>query len=189
MKWTTPVSLGLAALVFASCGSTGYRTPSDDQFTEFLSQDDNRQRYQDLVDFLEQEGVGDVVPIRHLLRQGTDWEEVDLPPFAIPPDTLWPRAVNTLKVLRDDVVPAVGPIEVVSAYRTPAYNEVAGGASRSKHLEFSAVDVIPQEEIDRDELHSKLKAVWNDQGPAKEIGLGLYDGVRFHIDTGGFRTW
>jgi hypothetical protein len=189
MKWTTPAWLGLAALVFASCGSTGYRTPSDDQFTDYLSRDDNQRRYQDLVDYLEQEGVGDVVAARHLLRQGTDWESVDLPPFAIPPDTLWPKVVNTLEVLRDDVIPAVGPIEVVSGFRTRAYNEVAGGATRSKHLEFSAVDVIPLEEIDRDELVSRLKAIWNDQGPAKEIGLGLYDGVRFHIDTGGFRTW
>jgi hypothetical protein len=166
-----------------------YNTPSDTQFEAFLREDSNADRFQELVAYLDSEGVGDVVPVPHLLRQGTDWANVDLSPFAIPPDSLWPEIVATLEVLRDDVVPAVGTIEVVSAFRSVAYNEVAGGAKRSKHLQFSAVDIIPLDDIDRNELHTRLKTVWEEQGPSKEIGLGLYDGVRFHIDTGGFRTW
>jgi len=35
----------------------------------------------------------------------------------------------------------------------------------------------------------KLKAMWKEKGPDDEIGLGLYDHLRFHIDTGGYRTW
>ena len=188
-KWIIPVWFGLVGLVFSACGSTGYPRATEDQFGDFLSESDNERRFRDVVAFFERQKVADVVPIQHLLRQGTDWKNADLPPFAIPSEELWPNVVNTLIVLRDDVIPTVGPVEVLSAFRTEEYNSAAGGAKRSKHLEFSAVDVIPINDIDRDELHSKLKAMWSKEGPEKAIGLGLYSKLRFHIDTGGFRTW
>ena len=187
--WLTRAWLGPVLLVISSCAGTRYATPTDEQFRSFLSVPGNDSEYRGLVAFLRKEGVGDVVPVEHLLRQGTDWEKVHRTPFAIPPRELWNNAVQTLLVLRDFVIPLVGPVEVVSGYRTVAYNSVAGGAKRSKHLEFSAVDLLPLRETNRADLHAKLKAMWKEKGPDDEIGLGLYDHLRFHIDTGGYRTW
>ncbi|AMX03760.1 D-Ala-D-Ala carboxypeptidase family metallohydrolase [Microbulbifer thermotolerans] len=167
----------------------GYRIATAERFNSFLRQGDNRARFMRLSDFLRERGVGDVVPSYKLVRQGTDWQDIGEPPFAIPPAGQWHNMVRTLTLLRDEVEPAIGPVEILSAYRTENYNRKAGGATGSKHREFCGLDVIPKSNISRKELVEELRSLHARLGPESNFGLGIYRGLRFHIDTCGYRRW
>lgn len=145
--------------------------------------------YDGFVAHLRQAGVADVVPPWTLWRQGTDWQRLGEPAFAVPPKASWSEIVPTLRLLRDDVLPATGPVEVVSGYRTSRYNERAGGASGSRHKWFEAVDVIPDRAWERAALHDKLLGIWRRRGAQTRLGLGLYSRTRFHVDTHRHRRW
>ncbi|MBA3835592.1 MAG: hypothetical protein H0X53_07075, partial [Sphingomonas sp.] len=71
-------------------------------------------------------GVGGVVPTWQLLRTASDWQKCGAAPFEIPPATQWPNIVQTLRFVRDRVIPVVGPVEPVSVYRNPHLNICAG---------------------------------------------------------------
>ena len=86
---------------------------------------EQRNEYELLVDFLAQREVAMVPP--YVLRQGTDWKAVEHPPFAMPPREQWAAIVPTLQFIRDELQPTIGPIQVVSGYRTSEFNAVAGG--------------------------------------------------------------
>jgi uncharacterized protein YcbK (DUF882 family) len=45
--------------------------------------------------------------------------------------------LDKLQQLRD----MVGPVQIVSAYRTPEYNKKVGGAPKSQHVEGKAADI------------------------------------------------
>lgn len=158
-------------------------------FEQFLAEEDAVDSYREFVDYLEREGVADVVAPWHLWRQGTDWRDLEEPGFAQPDVAMWPAMVPTLVVLRDDVIPVTGAVRVVSGFRTERYNERAGGASGSRHKSFEAVDVVPLWPWTRSRLHTRLRTLFEDVGPDRRMGLGLYSGVRFHVDTHRFRTW
>lgn len=149
----------------------------------------HREDYADFVAFLHERGVADVVPPWHLWRQGTDWEALGYPGFAVPPRELWPAIVPTLVTLREDILPRVGPVEVVSAYRTFRYNQLAGGAPGSRHRWFEAVDVVPRAPWPRTLLHRRLLAWWSTEGADRRAGLGLYERTRFHVDCWKHRKW
>ncbi len=167
----------------------GYRVASHATFNRYLRQSGNGHTFGQLARFLEQAGVADVAAPESLLRQGTDWLDINEPAFALPPRDQWPNIVNTLKVIRDEVVPAIGPVDIVSAYRTHRYNHKAGGAGGSKHKQFCSVDLVPQSNIGRRELVQELRSLHTRLGPESHVGLGIYSGLRFHIDTCGFRSW
>jgi len=154
-----------------------------------VSQDGRAEQLQKFDAFLRANNVADVVPSWTLWRQGTDWAEVGQPAFEAPPQDQWPAIVPTLRLLRAEVVPLVGEVEVVSAWRTPAYNSVAGGAASSRHLHFEAVDVQPQKNWVRADLHTTLLTHWRAIGPKTAWGLGLYERTRFHVDTHRHRKW
>ena len=139
--------------------------------------------------YLEREGVAAVVPLAQLLRSDARWRRCNLPPFAVPPRARWSEIVPTLRYLRDHVEPVVGPLRAVSAYRDPAANRCFGGASASRHLRFAALDVEPVEPLDRRALVDQLCNLHATTGKRFAVGLGIYKGVRFHIDTTGFRRW
>ena len=94
-------------------------------------------------DYLTTYGVGGIVPTWQLLRTASDWQKCGAQPFEIPPTEEWPNVVQTLRYIRDEVIPAVGPVEPVSAYRDPVLNLCAGGAPESAHRYFQAVDLVP----------------------------------------------
>lgn len=181
------------------CGATEVRrqdVPDRAMFEAFLDDPvvaktwpDARGRYAAFTAFLEDNGVADVVPPWHLWRQGTDWRVTMQPPFAVPPRDEWPDMLPTLQLLRDEVIPAAGPVEVVSGFRTGLFNELAGGSKGSRHQWFEAVDVIPMRWWAREDLHRELLAVWDRHGPLSRTGLGLYGKLRFHIDTYRWRRW
>ena len=97
--------------------------------------------------------------------------------------------IQTLRYVRDFVIPAVGPVEAVSVYRNPQLNQCAGGAPESAHKEDSAIDMVPLQPIDRVSLMRKLCGAHTDHGEAYNAGLGFYAFLRFHVDSTKFRRW
>ncbi len=181
--------VAILALSLIGCVPRPAPKPGDRaQWETYVAGADRAARYARFERYLRRRGVADVVPAWQLCRQGTDWEDARLPPFAIPPEHAWPRIVPTLRLLRDHVTPAIGPLEVVSGYRTREYNRRAGGASASRHLAFEALDLQPRE-ADREVLHERLDALWRGAGRRRRMGLGLYAGTRFHVDTHRHRRW
>ena len=97
--------------------------------------------------------------------------------------------VQTLRYIRDYVIPVIGPVEPVSVYRNPALNVCAGGAPESAHMHLSAVDLVPLNPIAREDLMRTLCGVHSQHGAAYGAGLGFYAYLRFHIDSTKFRRW
>jgi hypothetical protein len=178
----------LHLMVVLACATENDAGTHED-FERWADEGDRRVVYNHLDAWLAAEGVGDIVPTWHLLRQGTDWEEASLPAFAIPPRHMWPAMVPTLVLIRDEVVPRVGAVEVVSGFRTDRYNAAAGGSSGSRHKQFEAVDLMLSRWRPRWLLHGQLRGWYAEQGDAQKLGLGMYSGVRFHVDTWRYRTW
>ncbi len=134
-------------------------------------------------------GVGGVVPTWQLLRTASDWQKCGAAPFEIPPATQWPNIVQTLRFVRDRVIPVVGPVEPVSVYRNPHLNICAGGAMESAHRYVQAVDMVPLRPITRETLIRNLCTVHAQSGSHYGVGLGFYPWLRFHIDSRSFRNW
>lgn len=140
--------------------------------------------------YLMREGVGDIVPLADILRSDARWRTcAKAQPFAVPPRALWPAMVPTLRYVRDHVVPAVGPVRVVSGYRDPVANVCFKGAKASRHLRFAALDLMPVRPLKRDELIAILCPLHARTGASDRVGLGVYKVTRFHIDTAGYRRW
>ncbi len=159
------------------------------EWEAFVADPANRLDYARFQGYLAGWSVDDVVPAWHLWRQGTDWQKLGEPAFVAPPDDQWAAIVPTLVVIRDRVVPEVGPIEVVSGFRTEVFNARADGAAGSRHKWFEAVDVVPRAPWERQELHRELLDLWVGEGERLQMGLGLYQATRFHVDTHRFRRW
>jgi hypothetical protein len=140
-------------------------------------------------DYLNSYQVGGIVPTWQLLRTATSWQRCGGDPFEVPPTAQWPRIVQTLRYVRDFVVPAVGPVEPVSGYRNPVLNVCAGGAPESAHKHYSAIDMVPLRPTTREALMHSLCAVHNQRGAEYGVGLGFYAFIRFHVDTTKFRRW
>ncbi len=139
--------------------------------------------------YLKTYQVAGVVPTWQLLRTASSWQECGAAPFEVPPTLEWPNIVQTLRYIRDRVIPTIGPVEPVSAYRNPALNVCAGGASESAHRFMQAVDLVPLRPISREALMRELCAVHRREGEPYGVGLGFYAYHRFHIDTRKFRNW
>ncbi|HET9810897.1 MAG TPA: hypothetical protein VFP53_04290 [Sphingomicrobium sp.] len=140
-------------------------------------------------DYLTAWGVGGIVPTWQLLRTASDWRECGAPAFEIPPAADWPNIVQTLRYIRDDVIPAVGPVEPVSVYRNPQLNICAGGAPGSAHRYASAIDLVPLRPTTREALIHDLCALHAATGEPYGVGLGFYAFLRFHVDSTRFRKW
>ena len=140
-------------------------------------------------DYLVTHGVGGVAPTWQLVRTASDWWKCAGQPFEVPPTTHWPNIVHALRFIGAFVEPAVGEVEVVSAYRNPALNVCAGGAPTSTHLTGGAIDMVPVRLVPREALMVALCRVQLDKGWWNGIGLGFYKGLRFHIDARKTREW
>jgi hypothetical protein len=140
-------------------------------------------------DYLASADVAGIVPTWQLFRTATSWRECGAQPFEVPPTTEWPHIIQTLRYIRDFVIPAVGPVEPVSVYRNPVLNQCAGGAPESAHKEDSAIDMVPLKPITRDVLMKTLCDDHSKHGAAYGAGLGFYAFLRFHVDSTKFRRW
>lgn len=63
---------------------------------------------------------------------------------SLPHESLWSNIIPTL-VVANELRKKVGPIEITSAYRSPAYNSAVGGEPGSFHMKFMALDLIPKD--------------------------------------------
>jgi hypothetical protein len=133
--------------------------------------------------------VSFVAPTWQLLRTASDWRRCGAEPFEVPPTEEWANIVNTLRYVRDHVVPAVGPVEPVSVFRNASLNRCAGGAPESVHQSMSAIDFVPLRPMDRDDMIRRLCSEHQRQGPRFNAGLGFYTKMRFHVDSWRYRTW
>ncbi|HYX47910.1 MAG TPA: hypothetical protein VE820_13960 [Sphingomicrobium sp.] len=140
-------------------------------------------------DYLTANQVGGILPTWTLLRTATSWQECGQQPFEVPPSDEWPHMVETLRYVRDYVIPTVGPVEAVSVYRNPQLNKCAGGAPESAHKLDSAIDMVPLRPIDRVTLMRTLCGVHTEHGAPYNAGLGFYAYLRFHVDSTKFRRW
>lgn len=140
-------------------------------------------------DYLTSWGVAGIVPTWQLLRSASDWMKCGAAPFEVPPSENWPNVVQTLRYIRDKVIPAVGPVEPVSVYRSPLLNHCAGGAQESAHRFMQAVDLVPLLPTSREELIRRLCIIHARTGEPYGVGLGFYVGLRFHIDSRKYRKW
>jgi hypothetical protein len=140
-------------------------------------------------DYLKTWEVSGIVPTWQLFRTATAWEKCGGQPFEIPPTIEWPHIVQTLRYVRDYVIPAVGPVEPVSTYRNPSLNICAGGAPESAHKNYSAIDMVPLRPTTREELMKTLCTMHGRRGPDYQVGLGFYAFLRFHVDTTKYRRW
>jgi hypothetical protein len=134
-------------------------------------------------------GVGGVVPTWQLLRTASDWRRCGAEPFEVPPTAAWPNIVAALRYVGAFVEPRIGQVEVVSVYRNPRLNACAGGARESTHKTMGAVDMVPLTPVTREALMTSLCALHQASGERFLIGLGLYKGLRFHIDAKKYREW
>ena len=140
-------------------------------------------------DYLTANQVSGILPTWTLLRTATSWQECGGQPFEVPPADEWPHMVETLRYVRDYVIPAVGPVEAVSVYRNPSLNQCAGGAPESAHKLDSAIDMVPLRPITREALMRTLCGIHSEHGAAYNAGLGFYAYLRFHVDSTKFRRW
>lgn len=191
--------IGWVAL--GSAVEAGPDPSSREAFKAWLRGDPARRAsYGDLRALLAEQGVAEVVPVWQLARIDADHAaRCDGGYFALPPRDQWSGIVPALRLVRDKVAPVTGPVEVVSSWRSPAINACIGGASRSAHIDFKALDLVASGWTDgRRALFADLCAMQRRAGQASGMGLGAYydpamplanlDG-RFHIDANGYRIW
>ncbi len=138
--------------------------------------------------FLSSQGLAGRFPTYQLLRTASDWNGCGAP-FTVPPEEHWPNAAATLRLIADRVQPALPGLQVMSGYRPEWLNVCAGGAGRSAHREYSAFDLVPADGVSREALMARVCPILASEGAARNMGLGFYSGVRFHIDTRSHRTW
>jgi hypothetical protein len=190
-----PVHTAALAAGFGLAGATESGLAADGQsgadFRSWIAgPGSNRADVTAFGNFLASQGVGSIVPLWELTRTSSSWSECGAEPFEAPPRDKWDHIVTTLKFVRDDVIPAVGPVEVVSGYRNAKLNACSDGAPKSAHREFFALDLTPvNAAVDRSAMIRSVCRAHARDGRAYDAGLGFYTGRRFHVDSQGFRKW
>jgi Peptidase M15 len=150
--------------------------------------------------YLAREGVADVLPIWQLVQTETPQAaaQCQISGYAIPPQEMWPTIVPTLRLIRQEIVPLLGPVQVLSSFRTNEANRCSEGAPQSPHKRYSALDLAMVSPIPQKEMFAKLCKHWYGLSPRWAYGLGAYyvrgyaaynQEGRFHVDTLGRRTW
>ena len=139
---------------------------------------------------LAAEGVDRIVPLWQLVRTSSSWRQCGAEPFEVAPAEKWDNIVTTLKFVRDRVVPAVGKVEALSAYRNERLNRCSAGAPRSAHRMFFALDLTPvAADVSRERMVRSICSAHGREGRRYDAGLGFYSGRRFHVDSSGYRRW
>jgi hypothetical protein len=191
------MALALSLQLFAPgvASATGYApdasAPTTDPFESWLDKSPKRGAdVRAFESFLTLQGVADVLPAREILLNDTSWSGCHMDgPYSLAQRAYWPHIVGTLRYIRDQIVPAIGPVQVESGYRDSGLNRCSGGASHSAHAQFYALDLTPTRNMNRTALIARVCANHARYGAAYHIGLGFYDALRFHIDSRSFRRW
>ena len=150
----------------------------------------DRARLASFRDYLAAEGVASVIPVWQLVRTSSSWRDCGAQPFEVPPADKWDGIITTLKFVRDQVVPGVGEVETLSAYRNEQLNACSHGAPQSAHRHFVALDLTPvNKAVERADMIRSVCAAHARNGDDYDAGLGFYTGRRFHVDSSGYRKW
>ncbi len=59
-----------------------------------------------------------------------------------PPKDKWDNILPTARVIDEFRRRIAAPVTITSAYRSPKYNKAIGGAFKSQHMEFTALDFV-----------------------------------------------
>ena len=167
----------------------GYQVPTKDAFWGWMLVNQATDQVSEIRDYFLAHGVKGELPLYLVSLQGTDWRLNRKSVFVLPERKNWENMIRTVRLIEENVIPIIGDLVPVSGERSEEYNKISGGAKKSKHLNFCALDLVPEKPMARKELHQKLLEIHRRIGPANNMGLGLYSGLRFHIDTCGYRQW
>jgi hypothetical protein len=114
------------------------------------------------------------------LGASNSWLKLNEPP----PRVLWPNILGALNAAQE-IRNRIGiPVQIISAFRNQAYNRAIGGAAKSLHTQFRALDITAR--IPIPELWRVAKQVRDDG--IFSGGIGRYPGF-IHIDNGPLRNW
>ena len=150
----------------------------------------NRDAVRAFRSYLAGQGLADVVPVWQLIRTSSSWRGCGADRFEVAPRDKWDNIVTTLKFVRDEVRPAVGEVEALSVYRNETLNRCSNGAPASAHRHFFALDLKPvSDEVSRAGMISRVCRAHAARGSSYNAGLGFYSGLRFHVDSHGYRKW
>jgi hypothetical protein len=195
LKFTRFAALALAALLatFASpaAASALPEGQSKADYLAWLARDAGaRAEVLSFKSYLQAAGVEDVVPTWQLIRTASKWRQCDGPRFEVAPMSDWVHIADTLRFVEEEVEPVIGDVEPVSGFRNEDLNRCSGGAKASAHRHFYALDLVPvDEDLSRASLIRSICRVHGDSGRDYGVGLGFYTGMRFHLDSKGFRRW
>ncbi|HYE28528.1 MAG TPA: D-Ala-D-Ala carboxypeptidase family metallohydrolase [Allosphingosinicella sp.] len=140
--------------------------------------------------YLGAAGVADVVPTWQLVRTASKWRDCGGPRFEVAPADEWTHIAATLRFVKAEVEPVIGDVQPVSGFRNEELNQCAGGAKASAHRHFYALDLVPADEhLARASLIRDVCRIHDAAGRDFGIGLGFYSGMRFHLDSKGYRRW
>jgi hypothetical protein len=192
----TPVAPAPAAAAPASTHSHSARSaaaPGQDlaDYRAWLARSPaNREAVRAFRTYLAERGLAEVIPVWQLIRTSSSWRDCGAERFEVAPRDKWDNITTTLKFVRDQVEPAVGKVEALSVYRNESLNRCSNGAPASAHRLFFALDLKPvSEEVSRPGMISRVCAAHRRSGTAYNAGLGFYSGLRFHVDSHGYRKW
>jgi hypothetical protein len=104
---------------------------------------ENRAAVAEFSAYLTRAGVGDVLPAWQLVRTSSSWRQCGADGFEVAPRDKWDNIVRTLRFVKEEVIPAVGPVRALSGYRNQRLNACSNGAPASAHRHFHALDLMP----------------------------------------------
>lgn len=151
---------------------------------------ENREAVISFRNHLAKSGVEEVLPVWQLVRTSSSWRQCAAGRFEVAPADKWDNIVTTLRFVRDEVEPAIGQVEALSVYRNEKLNDCSNGAPLSAHRQFFALDLTPASaDVTRSDMIGSICSAHSRNGRSYDTGLGFYSGVRFHVDSSGFRRW
>lgn len=179
--------LTLAVLLIATVACSKRDAVERDDFAAWSVDAGRARPIAEYARFLQERGVGDVLPMRELLRSGRRWQRCGRDRYAIPPREQWRAMVPTLALAADlrarGLLPAA---RVASVYRDASFNRCEGGSPLSRHLANAALDF---DLTAQEGGIARLCDYWRRYGRERRFGLGFYSDHQIHVDTTGYRTW
>ena len=133
----------------------------------------------DLCDYLASLGLRYFRPHEFLIH-------CDAAKNTLPPRELWGNIALTAKIIDEARYRLGQPVRITSCYRSPEYNAQVGGARKSQHKLFRAVDLVTP--AGAQSLYDALLKMRRDH--LYSGGLGFYVNRFVHVDTRGYNaTW
>ena len=150
----------------------------------YLNDSQTLKSYQKFLLFLIRNNVHKVVKPWRLFRQPYRIVFFGKLPYSLPPRNVWPNIVPTLRFIKQNIKPVIGDVEVISGFREKHYNLLVGGVAGSRHIYFQALDIVPVKNFCLEDLRPKLMRIYRSNASIQyKLGLGIYSGIKFHVDT------